>query len=121
MHGNTSLRFEKNVVNIQLAVKSREMLEQLCVHKLLLRPKGSSVFGTGKLFMNVLSNSACKWSKVFKYSRFILSAEIAVRLLDSKNFFPSVKFVTNCFRWLMIFWVLLGRPFWPTEEDPVVG
>jgi hypothetical protein len=32
--GNTSLKFEKNVVDIHLAVSSRESLEQLRVHKL---------------------------------------------------------------------------------------
>ena len=32
--GNTSLRFEKNAVDIQPVVKRREKLEQLCVHKL---------------------------------------------------------------------------------------
>lgn len=32
--GNTSLRFEKNFVDIQLTVKRGETLEQLCVHEL---------------------------------------------------------------------------------------
>ena len=102
--GNTSLRFEKNVVDIQLAVKSRETLEQLCVHNLVeLGSKASSVLSTGKLSVNLLSNSASRRSKVSKYSRFISSTKVVVRFPDSMKFFPSVKVVTNCFRCLVIF------------------
>ena len=86
-----------------------------------LGSKASRVLSTGKLSVNLLSNSASRRSEVLKCSCFISSAKVVVQFPDSMKFFPIVKVVTICFRCLVIFWVLQGRPFCPTEEGLVAG
>ena len=86
-----------------------------------LGSKASSVLSSGKLSVNLLSNLASRRSKVLKHSCFISSAKVVVRFPDSMKFFPSVKFVRNCIRCLVIFWILQGLPFWPTEEGVFAG
>ena len=53
--------------------------------------KASSVLSTGKLSVNLLSNSASRWSKVLKYSCFISSAKVVVQFPDWWNSFLASK------------------------------